>query len=198
MCIRDSPYIHSKYLGEQEVERGVAKGLDAVFLHPSAIFGKYDKSTWSRAFQEIYHGRVPAAPPGAASFCHMRKVAEAHVAAFHRGRTGEHYVLGGADASFMEVTRAIAEIVHRSGPRFVMPARLFRLFGRCEYRFSRAIGRTPVFTPDLADIMCETVLCDSRKATAELGYSPSSLHTMLMDCYEWMIEAGTLPAGTER
>jgi nucleoside-diphosphate-sugar epimerase len=49
-----------------------------------------------------------------------------------------------------------------------------------------------VFTPDLADIMCETVLCDSRKAMIELGYRPSALETMLLDCYEWLLESKTL------
>jgi nucleoside-diphosphate-sugar epimerase len=111
------PYIHSKYLAEREVETALAKGLDAVFLHPSAIFGAYDKTTWSQAFEAVQQGKLPAAPPGSASFCHMRKVAEAHVNAFHKGRTGEHYLLGGVDATFLEVTQAIAKILGRKGPR---------------------------------------------------------------------------------
>jgi dihydroflavonol-4-reductase len=189
-------YIHSKYLAEREVESAIAKGLDVVIIHPSAIFGAYDKATWSQAFHAIYNGRLLAAPPGGASFCHMRKVAEAHVSALHRGRTGEHYVLGGADATFLEVTQEIAKILGRSGPRFALPAPLFRRFGRLEFWLSRMLGRKPVFTPALADIMCETILCDSKKAISELGYQPSSLQTMLMDCYEWMVETKMLPAGT--
>jgi len=115
------PYIHSKYLAEREVEAALARGLDAVFLHPSAIFGAYDKATWSQAFEAVQRGRLPAAPPGGASFCHMRRVAEAHVSAFYKGRTGEHYLLGGVDASFLEVTQAIAKILRRRGPRVVLP-----------------------------------------------------------------------------
>jgi dihydroflavonol-4-reductase len=189
------PYIHSKRLAELEVEKGIKNGLDAVFIHPGAVFGAYDKSTWSKTFREIDRGRVPVAPPGAASFCHMRQVAEAHVTAFHRGRTGEHYVLGGVDASFFEITREVAKILDKRGPLFVMPAPLFRLFARMEYWISNLLGREAVFTPDLADILCETVLCDSSKAVNELGYAPSSLNTMLNDCYRWMVSAKMLPAG---
>jgi len=87
----------------------------------------------------------------------------------------------------------VAQILHRRPPRLVMPPSLFRLFGHAEYRVSRLIGREPVFTPDLADILCETVLCDSKKAVDELGYNPSSLRTMLLDCYEWMVETKMLP-----
>jgi nucleoside-diphosphate-sugar epimerase len=42
--------------------------------------------------------------------------------------------------------------------------------------------------------MCETVLCGSGKAITELGYRPSTLETMLLDCYEWLLEAKILIA----
>jgi len=146
-------------------------------------------------FREIQRGlRVPAAPPGAASICHMRKVAETHVSAFHRGRRGAHYCLGGVDATHYEIAKEIAEILDRPGPLVILPAWLFRLAGRIEYRFSRLIGADPMLTPPMADILCETVLCDSAKAIEELGYNPSNLATMLMDCYQWMVATKLLPA----
>jgi nucleoside-diphosphate-sugar epimerase len=189
-----SAYIHSKHLADLEVEKGARAGLDSVVLHPSAILGAHDKSTWSKIFREVHRGlRIPAAPPGMASFCHMRKVAQAHVSAFHRGRRGEHYLLGGADHTMKEVATKVAEILGRRGPWGRLPGFLFRLFGRLEYRLSTLLGKEPMVTPSLADMLCETVLCDSSKAIAELGYEPSSLHTMLMDCYQWMVEANLLP-----
>lgn len=187
-------YLHSKYLAELEVEKGGQAGLDVVFLHPSAILGAYDKSTWSKVFREVHRGlRIPAAPPGAASFCHMRKVAQAHLSAFQRGRRGAHYLLGGADASMKELAAKVAEILHRTGPWGTVPGFLFRLLGRLEYRLAILLGKEPMVTPAMADALCETVLCDSSRAIAELGYEPSSLDTMLRDCYEWMVSANLLP-----
>ncbi len=188
-------YAWSKLLADREVEKAVASGLDAVFLHPSAIFGAHDKATWSKMFREVQRGlHIPLAPPGAATVCHMRKVAQAHVGAFHRGRRGEHYVLGGPDATMMEIASEVARILGRPGPRAVVPALLFRLFGRIEYRISTLFGIDPMLTPSLADMLCETVLCDSSKAERELGYRPSSLREMLLDCHRWMVAAGMLPA----
>ncbi len=188
-------YIHSKYLGEKSAEDAIAKhGLDAVFLHPSAIFGAYDKATWSKMFREIHRGlRVPLAPPGKASVCHMRKVAQAHVNAYHRGRRGEHYLLGGVDATMMEIATAIADLLQRRGPLFVVPPGLFKVLGRLEYHVSTFLNREPMVTPSMADILCETVLCDSSKAVEEIGYEPSSLDTMLRDCHQWMVSTGMLP-----
>lgn len=187
-------YIHSKYLADLEVDEAVKRGLDAVVMHPSAIFGAYDKATWSKMFREVQRGlRVPLAPPGAMSVCHMAKVADAHLRAFARGRTGEHYVLGGPDSTTMNVVRQIAALLGRPGPLLVVPAPLFKLFGRLEHRLSTALGREPMVTPPMADILCEAVYCDSHKAIDELGYQPASLDTMLRDCHQWMIETGRLP-----
>lgn len=193
-------YIHSKYLGEKAAEKAVLEhGLDAVFLHPAAIFGAYDKATWSKMFREIQRGlRVPLAPPGKASVCHMRKVAQAHLSAYHRGRKGEHYLLGGVDATMMDIATAIGRILEKPGPMLVVPPGLFKLLGRLEYHVSTLLRREPMVTPSMADILCETVLCDSTKAIQELGYAPSTLETMLRDCHQWMVSSGMLPAKTAR
>ena len=192
-------YIHSKYLAEVEVEKGVANGLDAVVLHPAAVFGAYDKATWSKMFREVARGlHVPFAPPGAASLCHMRKVAQAHLAAVERARPGEHYILGGTDATIMQIAQRIAQILGRPEPFGVIPAPLFRVLGRVEFRISTLLRKEPMLTPSLADMLCETVLCRTEKAVRELGYEPSSLDEMLMDCYEWMVGAGMLPARAAR
>lgn len=188
-------YMHSKSLADVEVAKGVAAGLDAVFLHPSAIFGAYDKATWSKLFLEVQRGLpLPFAPPGGASVAHMRKVAQAHVAAFHRGRTGEHYILGGPDVTWFEVVQRVAHMLNRPGARWVLPSSLFLIYGYAEYYLSTWLGREPTMTPHIAETLRHTILSDSSKAIRELGYNPSSLDEMLMDCYLWMVETGMIPA----
>jgi nucleoside-diphosphate-sugar epimerase len=188
-------YVKSKYLGDLEVERGLKQGLDVVFIHPSAIFGAYDRDTWSKMFREIASGlRVPAAPPGGASVCHMREVARTHVSAFERGRTGHHYILGGPDKSIREIADAIARLLGRPGPVLNIPGWLFRSLGWCEYKVSKLLGREPMVTPSMAEMLCLTILCSSAKAERELGYRPASLETMVEDCYRWMLSEKLLPS----
>jgi dihydroflavonol-4-reductase len=186
-------YIRTKRLGELAVERATAAGLNAVIMHPSAIFGAYDKATWSRLFSEINKGVwLPGLMPGKASCCHMRPVVRAHIAAFERAPRGARYLLGGPDASFQEIVAEIGRILEKNVPQRVLPAWLFKLFGSVEYRSARALGREPMLNPALAAILCETVLCNSDKAVRDLNYQPSSLHTMLLDCYDWMRRDGRL------
>jgi nucleoside-diphosphate-sugar epimerase len=103
-------YFRSKRLAELEVQRGIERGLDAVILNPSNILGRHDRSGWSRFFRLIEQRRLPGVPPGRASFCHVRGVAEAHIAAWERGRSGHHYLLGGADATFLEMVQVFGKL----------------------------------------------------------------------------------------
>jgi dihydroflavonol-4-reductase len=186
-------YINSKRLADIEVEVGVKAGLDAVFLHPSAIFGAYDKVTWSKMFLEIERGLpLPFAPPGGGSVCHCRKVAAAHVAAFHHGVRGGHYILGGPDEQWLNVMIHVAKILNRPPPKWRLPTPLFMAYGYGEYWISRIIGRPPTLDPHAAFTLCLNVYSDSSRAIRELGYQPSTLDETLRDCYEWMCAAGML------
>lgn len=190
-------YIHSKRLAEIEIDKARAGGLDAIVLHPCAIFGAYDKSSWSKLFLEIERGLpLPVAPPGGIDTCHAAGVAAAHLAAFHRAPRNRHYILGGPAVSYLELAQAVARILCRPGPRVTLPAPLFKLFGYAEFAVSALLRRTPVFTPHTITLMSEKFHANSGRAIAELGYCASSLDEMLIDCYCWMVRAGMLSART--
>ena len=71
-----------------------------------------------------------ARAPGGGSFCHVAEVARAHLAAAHRGRTGENYILAGADATYAELVGTLAEIMQRKLSTRTLPKRLFKGSGR--------------------------------------------------------------------
>ena len=87
-------YQRSKFLAEEEVRKVIARGLDAVILNPAAIMGPYDTVNWVRMIRLVCARKQPGVPPGRMSFCHVDKVARAHIAAVERGRRGENYLLG--------------------------------------------------------------------------------------------------------
>jgi|EndMetStandDraft_8_1072994.scaffolds.fasta_scaffold04663_3 dihydroflavonol-4-reductase len=186
-------YQHTKALAEDEVRRGIDRGLDAVILNPANIVGPYDvHSTWSRFIRLAAEGKMPAVPPGRCCFCHATEVARAHVAAAERGRTGENYILGGADASYLDVVRALSEILQRDLRARSVPAPALRLAGRTLGLVSRFTRSEPFVTPDAAAYLCATLICRSDKAVRELGYRPVPLRVMLEDCCRWMQDEGLL------
>jgi nucleoside-diphosphate-sugar epimerase len=192
-------YMHTKALAEEEVRRGIARGLDAVMLNPANIVGPYDLNNWSRLIRLTAEGRMSRVPPGRASFCHVAEVARAHVTAVERGRTGENYILGGADASFVEVVRTMGEIIGREVKARAVRAMLLRGAARVLGWASRLSRREPFVTLESAALLSADLTCRSDKAVRELGYRATPLRTMLEDCYRWMVAEGLVrPAAAGR
>lgn len=185
-------YQRSKFYSEEEVRKGIAKGLDAVIINPASVFGPYDTSSWARLIRLIYTGKLPGVPPGALSFCHSREVAKAHVAAAERGHTGENYLLGGRDATLLELAQVIGEATGRRVPNKVAPAPLLFVVSRIANWLSYVTGKRPDITPEAVGQAIRRMYCDSSKAERELGYRSVDLRTMVTDSVEWLRREGYL------
>jgi nucleoside-diphosphate-sugar epimerase len=190
-------YMHTKTVAEEEVRQGIAQGLEAVLLNPANIVGPYDQHNWARLIRLAVERRLPRVPPGRASFCHAGEVARAHIAAVDRGRSGENYILGGADASYLEVVRLIGELVGQPVNTRVASATLMRIGGRFLGWWSWFTGREPLVTLESAAFLSADLVCRSDKAIQELGYRPLPLRTMLSDCHAWMVAEGVLPPNVQ-
>ena len=181
-------YLKTKYLGEQAVKL-VAKesGLDAVYLNPCAIIGPYDRHNWSQLFTMIDRGTLPGVPPGEGSYCHVREVAAAHIAAFEVGRSGENYILAGADCSFLQVVTKIGQLLDKPTPTKPLPAFVLKILARLSQWLSLVTKTEPNMTPEKAMMVTERVIASSDKAIEHLNYNAKvSIDEMLMDCYQWM------------
>ena len=123
----------------------------------------------------------------------MREVARAHVAAFERGRKGENYLLGGADASFLELVRAIGAALGRPVPSRPTPAWVLRALGAFGALSGAVRGRQPTLTPEMVLQATRELTCDCSKAIRELGYRAVPLRDMVADSVAWLAAEGLLP-----
>jgi len=188
-------YQRSKYAAEEEVRKGIAKGLDAVILNPAGIIGPYDTSGYARLFRLVSTGKLPGVPPGALSFCHVREVARAHIAAVERGRKGERYLLGGADATLLGLVQIIGALAGKPVPARPTPAWLLKTVAAVGDWVSAITGKEPTLTSEAATMVTRSLHCDCSKAMRELGFQIVPLRTMVKDCYEWMKKEGQLGEG---
>jgi dihydroflavonol-4-reductase len=186
-------YQRSKYLAEEAVRAGLARGLHAVILNPAGILGRYDTRNYARLVTMVAAGTLPGVPPGSLSFCHAREVARAHIAATTRGRTGENYLLGGTDASLLELVREIGTALGKPLPRRATPAWVLRAMGAIGDLRGRLTGVQPTVTFEAAHMATRDVSCDCAKATRELGYRAVPLGEMVRDSVAWLAAEGLLP-----
>jgi dihydroflavonol-4-reductase len=187
-------YNRSKFLGEEEVRRGIGRGLDVVIVNPAHIIGRYDRSGWARLIIAAHERWLPGVPPGSGTFCHAEAVVQAHIAAAERGRTGANYLLSGCDATFVEVFRVIAEVSGRRVGLRPLPGIVFRLAARADVSRAALTGREPEMTPEGVAIALARARVTSRRAEHELGYRPVPLRTMIEDAYHWLVAEGILPS----
>jgi nucleoside-diphosphate-sugar epimerase len=186
-------YNRSKHLAEEAVRAGIARGLDAVILNPGAILGPYDTRNYARLVMLVAVGKLPGVPPGALPFCHVREVVKAHVAAFDKGRKGENYLLGGTDASFVELLREIGAALGKPVPSRPTPAWVLHVLGALGALGGALTGIAPALTPETARQATRELTCDCSKAMRELGYRAVPLREMVAGCVAWLGAEGLLP-----
>lgn len=185
-------YNRSKHLAEEEVRAGIARGLDAVILNPGAILGPYDTRGYARLVAMVAAGTLPGVPPGALPFCDVREVAKAHVAAFERGARGENYLLGGTDATFLELVREMGAALRKPVPSRATPAWVLRALGAIGALRGAIFGTEPRLTPEMARQAARELTCDCSKAMRDLGYRAVPLPEMVAACVAWLAAEGLL------
>jgi dihydroflavonol-4-reductase len=190
---RDSFYYQrSKTAAEDEVAKGIDQGLDAVFLNPTNVIGRYDWSTWSRFIRLAANRQLFRIPPGRACYADVGAVVRAHAAAAEKGRTGHNYLLGGHDKSYAEIVRMVCEILGTPPNTAVGRAPVLRFAGRASEWMSRLTGKEPKISEESALLVNASIVVSSEKAIRELGYQVVPVETMLRDCIDWMIAENLL------
>ncbi|MBK5196680.1 MAG: NAD-dependent epimerase/dehydratase family protein [Methyloceanibacter sp.] len=191
-------YQKSKTMAEEEVQKGIAQGLDAVLLNPANVIGRYDWSTWSQFIRLAANRQLFRIPPGRACYADVGAVARAHLAAAEKGRTGHNYILGGTEASYAEIVQLVGQLLGQPTNASVGRSLVLRLAGRVAERISMITGKEPMISAESAAIVCANIICRSDKAARELDYQPASLETMFRDCIDWMIAEDLIRPRTVR
>jgi dihydroflavonol-4-reductase len=133
-------------------------------------------------------------PPGFGTFAHAEAVARAQIAAAERGRTGQNYLLGGIDASFVELFNVINRVTGAKVPLRPLPPLLFRVAARIDTALAAVTGREPAATPEGVAIACARARVVSDLAERELGYQPSGLVAMIEDSWRWLCDQALVPS----
>ena len=186
-------YVRSKHRSELAVQQADKDDrIDAVVLNPAHVLGPGDHNNWSRMIRMVDQGKLLLAPPGGGNFSDVRQVARAHVRAFHQGRRGEKYLLGGEYADFTEVVRITGEVLGKRVPRSAAPAWSMRAWGQVNSFYARLTGKPPDITPESAAMVSYRMDCDSSRAQQELDYSFTPIRSLIENTAEWMRTKGLL------
>ncbi|TCD47853.1 NAD-dependent epimerase/dehydratase family protein [Chlorobium sp. N1] len=179
-------YMESKHLAELEVLRGAAEGLEALMVSPGVVIGRdggnpCSRSSSNEVLRLIYEGRIPLHPAGGTGFVDVRDVAEALVAAWQRGKSGERYLVVGHNLAFGELFGRIGTL---RGARTRRPVPIPRVLGLMAgvggELYSLMTGRPSFISMEAIRLAARMASYSNTKSTEELQVTYRPLEETLL------------------
>ncbi len=175
---RATYYERSKQAADQRVVDALERGLPAIFLHPSGVYGPGPVSspTVNAILAQLQHGQLPALPPGGFGVVFAPDVGEGHVLAEERAAIGSRYILS---ESYRTIAELGQEVMAASGldkrlPPTIPPpvARIVANIGELAAQFTHRPPLLP--SGGLCFLLWQAHPC-SDKAQRDLGWRPTPL-----------------------
>jgi len=192
---RIAPYDLSKAQGEREVLAGIARGLDAVIIRPTAMLGPYDfkPSFQGQALIQLANGKIPALVRGGFDWVDVRDVVAGAKRAEQVSPPGSCFMLGGSWHTIREVAELVAAITQQRVPLVTVPMWLAGAFAPLMLKLARFNGRQPIYTRVTLAALRGNRRVSSARARQVLGYTARPLSETIANTLTWFQEYGYLP-----
>ncbi len=181
-------YIDSKKLGQEKVLDAVKhRGLDAVVVCPTFMIGPYDSKPSSGAMIiAIAKGELPAYSSGGKNWVYVKDVAMAVCNALTMGESGETYIAGGENLTYVEAVKRIAAALgQKKLPKFIVPGGLLKFIGLLGTATGKFTGKAPKISYNLAQIACDGHYFSPKKAMEELKMPQTPIEVGVQEAHEW-------------
>jgi nucleoside-diphosphate-sugar epimerase len=195
-----SVYDETKAAAHQIAEEFIDQGLPLVIVQPGLIYGPGDQGPSHDALVQFLKRRLPLIPAGTGySWAHIDDIAQAHVAAMEKGRSGESYLICGPSATFAEAVTLMARISGVPAPALTAPPVLLSFLSGTMALVEKFVKVPPTFTAEYLRVSAGvTYMGDHSKARTELGFAPRSLEEGMQETIAWeMKELGMTKAPKE-
>jgi nucleoside-diphosphate-sugar epimerase len=172
----NNDYEISKYQAEQEVLKYYHKGLPAVIVSPSRIYGPGIDSLSSgvnnfiNGFLKRRVAFVAKKTSTVGNYAYIEDVIRGHILAMEKGKAGEKYILGGENLTFEQLFHHITQHAQNKGFMVKLPKKILKNFAWIQVFMANSLKRYPKITPDLVTRLGQNSAFSSQKAIEELGY----------------------------
>lgn len=172
----DNDYDLSKQLAENSVKDFCRKGLDAVIVNPSRVFGPglaTHANMITKMITQCLKGSwvlMPGIKQVIGNYAYIDDIVHGHINAMAKGKSGEKYIIGGENLTYAQVIDVIREQI--SDPKLIpLPAGAVRFWGYIELLKYKLTGIDPMFTPSAVNRYLQDAAFDCSKAINEIDYS---------------------------
>lgn len=192
---KGTAYERSKQRADRIVAEAAADGLDAVFLHPSAVYGPAasDSPGINDLIVKLWNRQVPGLLPGGFPVVFGPDVGRGHVLAAERGAPGARYILSERYVTLVEVAREVLAAlgIDRKPPR-VLPLWLASIVSTVGEAKGALTGTAPLIPKGQLKFLQVDSFPTSARASAELGLAFTPFASGLAATVAWLRETGKL------
>jgi dihydroflavonol-4-reductase len=178
------PYYRTKLYGERAALEAASSDFEVVVVNPSLLLGPGDLRESSTKDVRLFLERaIPAAPAGGLAFVDARDAAEGMRLAFEKGRSGERYLLNGANLTVSAFFQRLSRMTGIPAPLFNLPKNRALAMGahRLYEKALTAIGGKAPVDEASVEMALHYWYCSSEKAERELGFVPRDPGETLRD-----------------
>jgi len=185
-------YERTKYLGNEVARAAQEDGVPLVILYPTVIFGPgelTDGNHVGRIVRDYLRRRLPGrVGRGSArwNYAFVEDVVRGHLLALERARPGSRYILGGENISMDDFLRVLEEVSGVPPPQRHIPKVVAKSIAAVLEAGARFSGTQPAMTRAVVDIYERDWVYSSRRAVAEIGYSPLPFREALANTVGWI------------
>lgn len=175
---KGTAYERSKQKAFQLVLEAQKKGLPAINIHPSGLYGPgpTDSPGINNFILDLKNGKVPMLLPGGLPLVFSEDVGEGHVLAEEKGTIGDSFILS---EDFYELPFLAQEILNAlqltKAPPRVMPLPLVNLVSRIGEWYAGISGKPPLIPKGQLHFLLWRAIPDSSKAQKKLDWKPTQL-----------------------
>ena len=190
-----------KFFNEYERTKSIAdtvagdynnRGLDIMIVHPTRVFGPGLLSQSNSAtilIDKYIRGKwhfVPGNGKGIGNYVYIDDVVKGHMLVLEKGRSGEHYLLGGDNVSYHDFFRILKEVSGEKYRLYNLPLFIMLAASKIMMAMANIFSLPPLITPGFVKRYVYHWECSSAKAENELGYSPMTLAEGVKKTIRWL------------
>ncbi len=189
-------YERSKQKADKIVTDALQKGLQAIFLHPSGVYGYGPKNTGEAGLNGLlikyYKKELPAILPGGMPVVYSTDVASGHILAEEKAKTGARYILSEEYYPLVDIFKIAAPILNKTYVPFVVPLSIAKGISRMGELVASVINKPPLVPAGQLTFSQWQAKPINTKAKKELGWTSLSLHDGIKTTIDFLKQSGQI------
>ncbi len=197
---KGTAYERSKQDADRLVAQAIDRGLPAVFIHPSAVYGPGPATSrgLNHFFADLRDRKIPLLLPGGLPVVYAPDVGEGHVLAAEKAEVGGRFIVSDAYLTLEDMARGVAGVVGLEKIPRVLPLWVGKLVSEVGERVSKLTKKPPLIPRGQLHLLQWGAFPVAARAKDELGWQMTPFEEGVRKTMEFLERQGQAAGSSSR